>query len=460
MSADLLRCACLLALGSFSVEQPLLAVMTPCGTTVTPNPDVIVTWDAVVNATDYEVEWTDALPWYTGSFVDQLTETAPLTASTVGNTLTPGATYYWRFRSFVNGFWGGYGQECAFTIGTASPPGTPSLTVPGDNTAGHVPSGVALQWVAGTNSTSHTLQYSTDPGFASPTNVPGLGTTHNFTGVEGTTYYWRVQALNGTTSGPWSASRSFHTWSVLTTLNLKVFLQGPLNTTTLLMNDGLRSSGVLGTVASNHPYDSLGFTGFWTPNPTITTSLATTGNNAIVDWILLELRHGTTNVPLYKHVVLVQRDGDVVMPNGTVPNLRFPMRNCKIGVRHRNHLGIMTLNTVAATGTAITLDLTQTSTPLYGTEPTATVATTRRAMWAGETGNNGQVKYTGTANDRDAILLAIGSTTPNNTTTGYKVQDVTLDGVVKYTGSGNDRDPILLTVGSTTPNNVRTQQLP
>ena len=35
-----------------------------------------------------------------------------------------------------------------------------------------------------------------------------------------------------------------------------------------------------------------------------------------------------------------------------------------------------------------------------------------------------------------------------------------MNGQVKYTGSGNDREPILVNVGSTTPNNVRTQQLP
>jgi len=42
----------------------------------------------------------------------------------------------------------------------------------------------------------------------------------------------------------------------------------------------------------------------------------------------------------------------------------------------------------------------------------------------------------------------------------YSTRDVNLNGQVKYTGSANDRDPILVNVGSTTPNNVRTQQLP
>ena len=52
------------------------------------------------------------------------------------------------------------------------------------------------------------------------------------------------------------------------------------------------------------------------------------------------------------------------------------------------------------------------------------------------------------------------STTPNNTISGYLPTDVNLDGAVKYTGSRNDRDPILITIGGTVPNAVRTQTLP
>ena len=54
----------------------------------------------------------------------------------------------------------------------------------------------------------------------------------------------------------------------------------------------------------------------------------------------------------------------------------------------------------------------------------------------------------------------MGSTTPNNTVSGYFAADLNLDGSTKYTGTSNDRDPVLVNVGSTTPNNVRTQQLP
>ena len=51
--------------------------------------------------------------------------------------------------------------------------------------------------------------------------------------------------------------------------------------------------------------------------------------------------------------------------------------------------------------------------------------------------------------------------TSNNTVTNtYSTRDVNMNGQVKYTGSGNDRDPVLVNVGNTTPNATRTEQLP
>ena len=83
-----------------------------------------------------------------------------------------------------------------------------------------------------------------------------------------------------------------------------------------------------------------------------------------------------------------------------------------------------------------------------------------RALWSGDVNFDGTVKYTGSANDRDPILIAIGSFTPNNTINGYRHEDVNLNGQVRYTGALNDRDPILVNVGSTVPTNVRVAQLP
>jgi hypothetical protein len=82
-------------------------------------------------------------------------------------------------------------------------------------------------------------------------------------------------------------------------------------------------------------------------------------------------------------------------------------------------------------------------------------------LWPGDGLRDGSVAYTGQGNDRDPILVMVGSTTPNNVVTGtYSVLDSNLNGTVSYVGANNDRDPILLTVGSTTPNSVRQAQLP
>jgi hypothetical protein len=43
---------------------------------------------------------------------------------------------------------------------------------------------------------------------------------------------------------------------------------------------------------------------------------------------------------------------------------------------------------------------------------------------------------------------------------GYSLNDVNLDGVVRYLGTANDRDQVLLSIGGTVPTNVRTVQLP
>ena len=81
-------------------------------------------------------------------------------------------------------------------------------------------------------------------------------------------------------------------------------------------------------------------------------------------------------------------------------------------------------------------------------------------LWTGNVVADQSLKYTGASNDRDPILTRVGSTTPNNSVSGYFPEDVNLDGQVRYTGASNDRDPILINVGSTTPNNTRAQQVP
>jgi hypothetical protein len=81
-------------------------------------------------------------------------------------------------------------------------------------------------------------------------------------------------------------------------------------------------------------------------------------------------------------------------------------------------------------------------------------------LWSGNVERNTDLKYVGELNDRDPILTAIGGAVPTNTVTGYRREDINLDGVVKYVGEANDRDPILQNIGGSIPTNVRLEQLP
>ena len=63
-------------------------------------------------------------------------------------------------------------------------------------------------------------------------------------------------------------------------------------------------------------------------------------------------------------------------------------------------------------------------------------------------------------NLRVITLVGIGGSFPTATASGYLREDVNLDGVMKYAGSNNDRDPILVNIGGTIPTNTRAEQLP
>jgi hypothetical protein len=180
--------------------------------------------------------------------------------------------------------------------------------------------------------------------------------------------------------------------------------------------------------------------------------------------VIVELRSSASNTTVVASKAgLLQRDGDIVGVDGTSPlGFAQPAGSYYVAVRHRNHLGIMTNATVALSGSLVTVDLTAAATVAYGAEARKDVGGTQ-VMWEGNTFKDvptNVLLYTGSNNDRDPILLAIGGVIPTNTVTGYVVTDANLDGMVKYTGSDNDRDPILVNIGGIVPTNSRLEQLP
>jgi hypothetical protein len=241
------------------------------------------------------------------------------------------------------------------------------------------------------------------------------------------------------------------------TLQVQVYLEGPYRQSTGLMDDALRIAGLL---PLQEPYSALGYELDGGNELTTPSVLSVTGVNAIVDWVVVELRQLDVNIRVATQSALLQRDGDVVGMDGVSP-LQFNVLpgTYYVSVRHRNHLGIITASPLALGGTPLTLDFRSAATSVFGTEARKAIGSAR-VLWAGDVSFNGQVKYTGAANDRDPILARIGGVVPTNVASGYFPEDVNMDGLVKYSGASNDRDFILENIGGVVPTNTRVGQFP
>jgi hypothetical protein len=242
---------------------------------------------------------------------------------------------------------------------------------------------------------------------------------------------------------------------------LDLMLQGPYDPGADRMRDDLRAEGLL---PLTEPFTALGMrtAGPFTGETTDAGVMAVTGDNAIVDWVLIELRSASTPTTVVTtRAALVQRDGDVVDKDGVSPvTLPAISGNYHVAVRHRNHLGCMTAAPVALSGTVTNIDLTSAATATFGTEARR-ADMTRMLLWAGNVARDNVIRYSGQANDRDPILSAIGGVIPTNVSApGYHQEDATLDGEVRYSGSGNDRDLVLLNIGGVVPTQTRNEQLP
>ena len=247
-------------------------------------------------------------------------------------------------------------------------------------------------------------------------------------------------------------------------LRVRAALGGAMSTGTL-MSDALRTSGL---IPNSEPFSGLGYvyTGAPVNNNLSAALLAVSGDNAIVDWMVLELRNAASPAQvLFSKAVVIQRDGDILDSDGD-PYVNCPVSagNYRIALRHRNHLTVMTaFNNPLSLDPSVpisTIDFRASLGLAYGTNALRQINSVW-CLWPGDATGNGQLKYIGANNDRDPILTAVGGTTPNNSVSNvYDRRDVNLDGVIRYTGANNDRDIILTNVGSTTPNNTRTQQLP
>lgn len=236
-------------------------------------------------------------------------------------------------------------------------------------------------------------------------------------------------------------------------VSAKVFLSGSYVTLAGMMHDSLR---VKGLIPSAQPYGSIGYTG----TETVALSVLTvTGANAIVDWVLVELRSDATTV-VTKRAGLVQRDGDIVDTDGVTP-LTFTAASGSyyVVVKHRNHLGVMSGSAIALTPTTTTVDFTSILTTNYqisgafGSVYAQRTLGSVRGLWGGNTGGGVNIKATGSGSDAEAVyfkvLLDAGNTGFSPSYIIYNIyarEDATMDGKIIYQGTNSEVDGILFNV--------------
>jgi len=242
-------------------------------------------------------------------------------------------------------------------------------------------------------------------------------------------------------------------------LSLRVFLGGAYEQGSGLMRDALRSAGLL---AYSTPYQAPGYAAVnGVGLSTISLPLYwQEGEAAIVDWLWLELLSvADSTTTMATRTGIVHRNGWVTAANGSPIDFGVEAGSYYLRVRHRNHLGVTCSVPLALGPNLTTLDLSDPSTPTFGTEARMDVEGVRM-LWPGDVNGNGVVKYVGSGNDRDPILLFIGGNTPTAVGSGYRKEDVNLDGLVKYVGAANDRDIIFQTIGGAEVHEVRIEQRP
>jgi len=237
-------------------------------------------------------------------------------------------------------------------------------------------------------------------------------------------------------------------------LRTKAFLQGATirSNDITLMRDDLRKKVL---IPETEPYTDLeGFTHHGTGgreklDPAL---LTINGPNAIVDWVMIELRdRNNPSKVITTQSGLLQRDGDVVTANGDAVMIfeNVPVDDYYVSIKHRNHLAMYSLY-AQRFGPAIVpfVDFTNPFTPVMGDVPGVEVGG-KRTLWSGDISGDAKIIFQGPQNDVFQMFMHIlleeanAEFLTNFIAVGYTQRDFNLDGKVIYQGPGNDRSPLL-----------------
>lgn len=224
-------------------------------------------------------------------------------------------------------------------------------------------------------------------------------------------------------------------------LQVRGFLQGAYNTDDGLMRNDLAAADML---PLTHPYSRLEHKCAQT---TTAAMLATTGTDAPVDWILVEIRDADNPAIRWATTAaLLQRDGDIVDPQTGSTTLHIEgleADNYHVGLRHRNHLGVMTRDAIPLSDTTASIDFSSPLLAVAGEHARQQVGG-KALLWSGDVNHNNNLIVSGPNNDSNTLLGSVlhaadnVSGSSNFLLRGYADTDLNMDGVTLYVGPGND----------------------
>jgi len=187
-------------------------------------------------------------------------------------------------------------------------------------------------------------------------------------------------------------------------MEAKVLLEGPYSASGDTMKWNLRKTRL---VPSTSPYAEDRRT-------------VTSVPNAIVDWVLIQLRYVPNGPTIASKSAFLRKDGRIVTDDGSTPRitLEAPPGQYYLVVRHRNHCSGMSANKVTLSSTNSTLYDFTISNMFYGTNP-AKLKNGSWCLFAGDANQDGGVY----AEDYLRYRLTLGKK-------GYLDADFNLDGGV------------------------------